>query len=504
MPLVTTLSSLAKAYRRYSTSTLRDVVIAVGSNQGKTFSNFTAALGLLKKHSCQVVRYSRLYETAPAYVLDQPPFLNAAVVVRTSLSPESLLTTLKNVEASLGRQAGGQRWGPRPIDLDIVFYHAPQVLSLDLQEASQQQAAPSESTAQEADVDGLGSTCMGSEPAADEGGGQSIHPALRDQLWDAYRCWNEWKSTSLQGSAAGVQGQGKVDIRCVLPMGKLGCWAWQGRSHIMGILNITPDSFSDGGQITSVQQAVQQARRLAEDGADMLDVGGQSTRPGAAFLSAEDELERVLPVIRALASDEALTGVAISIDTFHARVASEAVAAGAHLVNDVSGGTMDPHMYSVVADLEVPYIMMHMRGSPATMQQPKNTAYRDACTEVGAELGHRIQNAVAAGIQPWRIITDPGIGFSKQAAENFRLIAGLRRFRYALPAPMQHMPMLVGPSRKRFLGDLLGSQDNAVRDRATAVAASLCIAGSANIIRAHNAAIVREALAVADATYQQS
>ncbi|KAK9865851.1 hypothetical protein WJX84_012475 [Apatococcus fuscideae] len=438
MPLVTTLSSLAKAYRRYSTSTLRDVVIAVGSNQGKTFSNFTAALGLLKKHSCQVVRYSRLYETAPAYVLDQPPFLNAAVVVRTSLSPESLLTTLKNVEASLGRQAGGQRWGPRPIDLDIVFYHG-------------------------AGTNGRAPPCRAQQ-----------------------------------------RGQGKVDIRCVLPMGKLGCWAWQGRSHIMGILNITPDSFSDGGQITSVQQAVQQARRLAEDGADMLDVGGQSTRPGAAFLSAEDELERVLPVIRALASDEALTGVAISIDTFHARVASEAVAAGAHLVNDVSGGTMDPHMYSVVADLEVPYIMMHMRGSPATMQQPKNTAYRDACTEVGAELGHRIQNAVAAGIQPWRIITDPGIGFSKQAAENFRLIAGLRRFRYALPAPMQHMPMLVGPSRKRFLGDLLGSQDNAVRDRATAVAASLCIAGSANIIRAHNAAIVREALAVADATYQQS
>jgi dihydropteroate synthase len=300
--------------------------------------------------------------------------------------------------------------------------------------------------------------------------------------------------------AAGGEAQlGGPDLRCVLPMGRLGLWSWQARPQVMGVLNVTPDSFSDGGRHASVPDAVAHARRLAAEGADILDVGGQSTRPGAAPLGAADEAARVVPVLRALAADEATRSLPLSVDTFHAEVAAAAVAAGATMVNDVSGGGADGRMLATVAALGVPYVLMHSRGTPQTMQAPENTAYTDVVAEVAAALQRRGELAVAAGIEPWRLILDPGLGFAKTAGGNLQLIAGLPRLTASMRTPLRGLPLLAGPSRKGFLGRVTGREVAEERDAASAAAAALCVANGAHIVRAHNVAAVRDAALVGDA-----
>jgi 2-amino-4-hydroxy-6-hydroxymethyldihydropteridine diphosphokinase/dihydropteroate synthase len=282
-------------------------------------------------------------------------------------------------------------------------------------------------------------------------------------------------------------------------MGRLGLWPYQRRTQIMGILNITPDSFSDGGRHAGVAAAVRHAKAMAAAGADIIDIGGQSTRPGSDLLTAEQEAARVLPVIQALMQEEETARMPLSIDTFYADVAAAAVEAGATMVNDVSGGTMDPRMHRQVAELGVPYVLMHMRGTPQDMQHRRHTAYSDVIADVAAELTQAASAAIAAGIEPWRLVLDPGLGFAKTHDGNVALLAGLPALRAALPPPLAHLPQLLGPSRKGFLGRLTGRQVAAERDWATAAAAALCVAGGANIIRAHNVEAVRDACRVADA-----
>lgn len=267
----------------------------------------------------------------------------------------------------------------------------------------------------------------------------------------------------------------------------------------MGILNVTPDSFSDGGRHFGVQDAVEAGRRLVEEGADILDVGGQSTHPKSHPLSAQEEAARVVPVIRALAADAATRGIPISVDTFYADVARCAVEAGASMVNDVSGGLLDPGMLPTVAELDVPYVLMHMRGTPQTMLAPHHTAYGDICREVAVELQAAGARAVSAGVEPWRLVLDPGLGFAKTAEGSMALMAGLGRVRAQLAPPLRTLPMLLGPSRKGFLGKLTGHEVAADRDVATAAAAALCVSRGAAVIRAHNVAAVRDAVRVADA-----
>ena len=259
------------------------------------------------------------------------------------------------------------------------------------------------------------------------------------------------------------------------------------RPCVMGILNVTPDSFSDGGRLATVADALRAAAALRDAGADVLDVGGESTRPGAGAVDEAEERRRVVPVIRRLAAE---IGLPVSVDTRRASVAVEALAAGAEIVNDVSALSFDPAMAGVVSAAGAGVVLMHMRGTPETMDAA--ATYADVAQEVAAELAVRRDAALAAGIAREAIVLDPGLGFAKTVEQSFALVNRLE----SLVALGQ--PVLVGPSRKRFLGAATG---RAVPERDAATAA-LCVAArlrGAWAFRVHNVGLVRDALAVADA-----
>jgi dihydropteroate synthase len=255
----------------------------------------------------------------------------------------------------------------------------------------------------------------------------------------------------------------------------------------MGILNVTPDSFSDGGQLSNPDAALRRAEQMLLDGADLLDLGGESTRPGAEPVSVETELSRVIPVLRLLRSRLA---VPLSIDTRRAGVAAAALAEGADIVNDVSA-LGDPAMPGVVARAGAGLVLMHMRGTPASMQD--HAVYSDVVAEVSGELDGRLRVATAAGIPADRIVVDPGIGFAKTAAHNLELIGRL--------AELERLgaPILLGVSRKAFLGALLGGAPPAERVHATAAACVVGLLAGARIFRVHDIRPVRQALTVAEA-----
>ncbi len=269
---------------------------------------------------------------------------------------------------------------------------------------------------------------------------------------------------------------------------------WGSKTYIMGILNVTPDSFSDGGQFASLDQAIAQAQQMVQDGADLIDIGGESTRPQAAPVSLEEELQRVIPVIQALRQGSAAIAIPISIDTTKAAVAQAAVAAGANLVNDVSGGTYDAAMLPTVAQLGVPIVLMHLRGTPQTMQQL--TDYDDVVDDIIHVLQARANAAIAAGITPDNIILDPGIGFAKTHEQNLDILRHIPRLR-ALG-----YPLLIGPSRKRFIGDILNQPDPQQRVWGTAAACCAAIAHHADILRVHDVAEMADVCRVADAIWR--
>jgi dihydropteroate synthase len=257
---------------------------------------------------------------------------------------------------------------------------------------------------------------------------------------------------------------------------------------LMGVVNVTPDSFSDGGRYLEPEAAVAHGLRLAEEGADLIDVGGESTRPGATPVPAEEELRRVLPVIRGLRAQG--LGVPISIDTWKGAVARAALATGADLVNDVTG-LSDPDLGAAVAAAGAPVVLQHTRGTPADMAS--RASYGDVMAEVIAELGEALRRADAAGIPRERIILDPGIGFAKDAAQSVELMARLGELR-ALGRPL-----LVGPSRKRFVAALAGGAGPADRLPGTLAAVVACVLAGAELVRVHDVAATRQATTVAAA-----
>jgi len=259
------------------------------------------------------------------------------------------------------------------------------------------------------------------------------------------------------------------------------------RPAILGILNVTPDSFSDGGRFKDVGSAVAHARAMAADGADVIDVGGESTRPGAAPVSEAEELRRVLPVI------ERIRGLAtISIDTTKAVVAAAALSAGATIVNDVSGATLDPDMLRLVAERGAGIILMHRRGTPRTMD--RRARYKDVTAEVRQFLSARIEAALDAGILRGAIAIDPGIGFAKTSRHNLTLLAQVSEL------ATLGFPVVVGVSRKRFLGGLLGPSARA-RAEGTVAASLIAVAGGARGVRVHDVAPMARALRVARAIW---
>ncbi|MEU5252882.1 dihydropteroate synthase [Streptomyces longwoodensis] len=264
------------------------------------------------------------------------------------------------------------------------------------------------------------------------------------------------------------------------------------RCAVMGVVNVTPDSFSDGGRWFDTTAAVKHGLTLVAEGADLVDVGGESTRPGATRVDEAEELRRVIPVVRGLASE----GVVVSVDTMRASVAEQALAAGAALVNDVSGGLADPAMVPIVADAGAPFVVMHWRGF--LEGGAVRGVYDDVVSEVVDELHARVEAVLAGGIAPDRIVVDPGLGFSKEAGHDLTLLAHLDRLR-----ALGH-PLLVAASRKRFLGRVLAGPEGAPppareRDAATAAVSALAAQAGAWAVRVHEVHATADAVRVARA-----
>ncbi|MCX6452600.1 MAG: dihydropteroate synthase [Actinobacteria bacterium] len=260
------------------------------------------------------------------------------------------------------------------------------------------------------------------------------------------------------------------------------------RTLVMGIINVTPDSFSDGGENAGTESAVMRGIQMIREGVDIIDIGGESTRPGASRISPEEEKARVLPVLRALADYDTV----LSIDTMRAEVAEEAIAAGASIVNDVSGGLADSDMPRLIADVRVPYVVMHWRGFSDSMQ--KLAVYEVTAKEVRHELAERIEKLTKAGVEIDQIILDPGLGFAKEPDHNWDVLQAIESFEKL------KRPLLVGASRKRFLGRLLndGESDRDVKEREAATIAVTTMLAERKVwgVRVHNVRDSRDAIEV--------
>ncbi len=254
----------------------------------------------------------------------------------------------------------------------------------------------------------------------------------------------------------------------------------------MGILNVTPDSFSDGGRHRNLTEIVAHAATMLTDGVDIIDIGGESTRPGSDPVTREEEIKRVVPAVRAIYEE---SGAMISVDTTKATVAAAALDAGAAMVNDVSGLRFDPDMAALITERRVPVVIMHMRGTPSDMQD--NPLYDDVVKDIESFFRERLRFCEQAGIDQEQIILDPGIGFGKTMAHNLAILAGIKKISGIGP------PVLIGHSRKSFLSGLLGLE-TPDRDCATAMISCLCAARGVDYIRVHNVKLTRQAITIAN------
>ncbi len=260
------------------------------------------------------------------------------------------------------------------------------------------------------------------------------------------------------------------------------------KTRIMGVLNVTPDSFSDGGLYFDRARALDHALRLAEEGADIIDIGGESTRPGSEPVSLDEEIRRTIPVIETLSGQ---ISTPLSIDTCKSEVARRALDAGAFLVNDVSGLRFDPEMAGLIAEKGVSVVIMHMRGTPKDMQ--KDPVYEDLISEIMEYLHESIHIAEKAGVDGGKIIVDPGIGFGKTVGHNLRILKDLKRFREL------NRPILIGTSRKSFIGNILGNISPEERIMGTAATVAIGIINGADIVRVHDVREMVDVVKIADA-----
>ncbi|KAJ1535555.1 trifunctional dihydropteroate synthetase [Nowakowskiella sp. JEL0078] len=448
------------------TSEWKTVYLALGSNLGNSIANIESALRKLEGNDAvKVLDTSFLYETAAMYVTDQPNFLNAACKISTTLSPENLLKVLKTIEEEVGRVVS-KKWGPRAIDLDILLYETLEIntplLTIPHPRMSEREFVL--------------------RPLSDIAANLE-HPKLFRTIA---------KLLALLGHETASEPTSL--FRKVIPLSNQ-IIPLSTKTYIMGILNVTPDSFSDGGNFNNPASALVHATHLAAS-STIIDVGGMSTRPNAEDISEAEELARVVPVISALRNAGIKTP--LSVDTFRAGVAEAAVAAGANLVNDVTGGLGDPQMYKVMARLGVPVCLMHMRGTPQTMMEL--TEYNgDVVEVVRAELATCVNRAIACGVRRWNIVVDPGIGFAKTGEQSLQLLKGLKML---ATRELEGFPVLVGPSRKRFLGTLTGQTVSKDRVWGTAAACSVAVAGGADFLRVHDVEEMKDVITVADSCWR--
>ena len=502
-----------------------------------------------QREDIKVQATSFLYESAPMYVREQATFLNAAARLSTRLSPRALLARCKDVERTLGRDAptGENRNGPRPVDLDILLFD-------------------------DLELDTRTTTSGGGGGGGDEEDrwlriphermlerGFVLLP-LADVLLPSHRAHLPGFSAprvSVRSALQALRRTGALkaeDVHQVYPLSMardvVARRAHAGRPVLMSIVNCTPDSFSDGGAHFALEHAVQGALRYVDQGAHVVDIGGMSTRPGAADVTAEEEERRVVPVIKALR--ERGLNVPISIDTFRPSVAKAAVAAGADMINDVLGAR-SREMRTTMRELGVPVILMHSRGMPETMSAlarydggydhdddddaqgaTARTGVAGTAAEVvdgvWRELARRVRDAEApdddagGGIRKWNVIVDPGLGFAKVGQkQNGAILSHLARLRLGGGGGtassdddeareerelhgLAKYPLLIGPSRKRFLAEAIGDEQAPVvaakdRDWATAAAVSAAVAGGADVVRVHNVDKMRDVLLAASAIF---
>lgn len=267
----------------------------------------------------------------------------------------------------------------------------------------------------------------------------------------------------------------------------------------MAVLNLTPDSFSDGGKhSTETAYILSTVQEFILSGANIIDIGGQSTRPGATDVGTEEELRRVIPAIRTIRA--AGITIPISIDTYRAEVAKQAISAGADIINDISAGVLDKDMLLVAASTGAPVVLTHSRGTPQTMNNL--AVYGDVISDVGKELEVRVEAALAKGVRRWQIVLDPGLGFAKDMQANLNIIRRLDELRGK--ETLKGLPWLLGPSRKRFIGAVTGVADPLKRGWGTAGAVAACIAGGADIVRVHDVQEMGKVIAMGDAVWRNA
>lgn len=420
------------------------ILVALGANlpssEGAHRETLRRAASRLERRGLRILRRSRIYLTEPVPRSSQPWYANQVIAVETALDPHALLNLLLDVEREFGRERGVQD-AARTLDLDLID-HDGRLLDTDTL------ILPHPRMHLRAFV---------LAPLAE------IAPGWRHPLTQA----------DVATLLAGVDRTGIRATRDI-PL-------------LMGVVNVTPDSFSDGGSYHDVSRAIEHAHRLIEEGADILDIGGESTRPGAEPVSIEEEQRRVLPVVRAIAAQAVRRGREVSVDTRHARTMAASIEAGATMINDVTA-LAAAEARRVVAQARVPVILMHMQGDPRTMQ--KNPTYRDVVEDVAAELTQARDRAVADGIDPARIWLDPGIGFGKTLAHNLALLDATPTFK-----ALGHR-VLIGASRKSFIGRVDREGPAADRVGGSVAAAIAAAQRGADAVRVHDLRETRQALAV--------
>ncbi|KAK3984243.1 Dihydropteroate synthase-like protein [Cladorrhinum sp. PSN332] len=447
--------------------------IALGSNLGDRIGWIEKACAEMDKRGIRVKRTSSLWETEPMYVLEQDRFVNGACEVETTLEPLELLDALQDIENSLGRKKIIDK-GPRNIDLDILLYDN---IKFDHERLTIPHI-------------GIPEREFVLKPLTELIPSHPVNPnkpwTLTRDLLDALPLSPSPITTMTPLSS------NHPPIQALNPARK---------THVMGILNMTPDSFSDGGSndpnsTFTLQQTIEQ---FLSSGASMIDIGGQSTAPGAPEVSVEEELSRVLPAIKLIRERFTEKPVLISVDTYRAVVAEAAVGAGADIVNDVSGGSMDPEMLSTVARLGSTICLMHMRGTPATMNSLAEYP-GGLIPGIAKELVARVEAAEAAGIRRWRIVLDPGLGFAKIGKQNVDVLRHLEELR--MWPGLQGLPWLVGSSRKSFIGRVTGVPTPKERIWGTAATVAAAVQGGADVVRVHDVKEMAQVVAMADAIWR--
>ncbi|TKA31885.1 hypothetical protein B0A54_14779 [Friedmanniomyces endolithicus] len=415
-----------------------------------------------------------LKDTQDSMATHLDPSRSSDALINTTLRPMDLLDKLQAIEHDMGRVKTVDK-GPRSIDLDLLLYQS-ELLTTDRLTV----------------------------PHALMWEREFVLRPLRDVL--ANRSQGALNPRSLDEGLKQVEHK-PLNMFSQVPLGPESAVIRANDprrpTRVMSILNVTPDSFSDGGNNDPTEDEALKATILSHiaSGATIIDVGGQSSRPNAPDITVDEELARILPAIAAIKSLPEAAHIAISIDTYRAAVASAAVEAGAHIINDVSAGTLDPDMLSTIARLGCTYVMMHMRGTPATMQDPENLAYPFGLIHtICAELRARLDAAQAAGIRRWRIILDPGIGFAKTPEQNVEILR-------ELPAlvgyrGLENIPWMVGSSRKGFIGKITGVEVAKERSWGTAATVTAAVHGGASVVRVHDVGEMAQVVKMADAMYR--